>query len=232
MLAAVLAAVLAGCAVTSALAADRPYLVLSNAAAEEDDDAVWSIESTAQFSRQQRSQSLLAEYAFNPVQSLQLELGRNRDRLNRETGLSAELEYKHLFNHIARDGWGWGVSLSLGADKSAEQGWRAGAWTAVVPFSLQVADKAAVLHLNLGLARERGERRHGLAALGVETEVYRRTTLFGELARIGEERLLHLGIRHWIKRDRLAFDLSASRHWAVGQTRVTGLVLGLGWYDL
>ena len=184
-----------------ARAADRPYLVVSSAAAEEDDDAVWSVEAAAQFKRQQRSQTLLAEYAFNPVQSIQLELGRRRDRAAGETGLSAELEFKHLFNHIARDGWGWGLSLSLGADKSADQAWRAGSWTAVLPFSLQLADKAALVHLNLGFARARGERRQALAALGFETEVFRRTTLFSELARVGDERLLHLGLRHWIKRE-------------------------------
>lgn len=217
---------------TGLQAADRPYLVVSGAAAEEDDDAVWSIETAAQFSRQQRSQSLAAEYAFNPVQSLQLEMTRQRDRLAGATGWAAELEYKHLFNHIARDGWGWGLALSLGADKSADQGWRAGSWTAVLPLSLQWADKAALLHLNLGLVRERGERRHGLAALGFEAEVFRRTTLFAEVARSGENRLLHAGVRHWIRRDRLALDLSAQRQWATDQPRYASWVLGLGWYDL
>ena len=217
---------------TGLQAADRPYLVVSGAAAEEDDDAVWSIETVAQFGRQQRSQSLSAEYAFNPVQSVQLEMARQRDRLAGATGWSAELEYKHLFNHIARDGWGWGVALSLGADKSAGQGWRAGSWAAVLPLSLQLADKAALLHLNLGLVRELGERRHGLAAVGFEVEAFRRTTVFAEVARSSENRLLHLGLRHWIRRDRLALDLSAQRRWATDQPRYSSWVLGLGWYDL
>lgn len=223
--------------VGSALAADRPYLVISGAAAEEDDDAVWSIETAVQFSRQLRSQSLAAEYAFNPVQSLQLELTRHRDRVAGATGWAAELEYKHLFNHIARDGWGWGLSLSLGADRATDTGWRAGSWAAVLPMSLQLADKAALVHLNLGLVRERGERRRGLAAIGFEAEAFRRTTVFGEAARSGENRLLHLGLRHWIRRDRLALDVSAQRQWvaeqrAAEQPRYSSWVLGLGWYDL
>lgn len=217
---------------TAAQAADRPYLVVASAAAEEDDDAVWAIESFAQFSRQQRAQGLSAEYAFNPVQSVQLELARHRDRLTRQTGWSAELEYKHLFNHIARDGWGWGVSLSLGASRSADQGWRGGGRSAVLPLSLQWADKSALAHLSLGLVREPGERRQALAALGIEYEVFRRTIVLGEVARTGEERLIHMGVRYWVKRERLALDLSTIRQWAVGQARVSGWLLGLGWYDL
>jgi len=40
----------------------------------------------------------------------------------------------------------------------------------------------------------------------------RRTTLFAEAgARAGEQRLFHGGVRHWVKRDRFAVDLTVGR---------------------
>ncbi len=212
-------------------AADRPYLAVTSAAAEEDDDNVWSLQTAARSDRWLRSVGAVAEYAFDPVRSVQLELTRSRSR-GGEIALGAELEYKHLFNHIARDGWGWGVNVTLGADRTAGERWRAGSWSAVVPISLSMAEKALLGHLNLGLERERGERRHAVLALGLEGQIARGVVVFGELARRGDERLAHVGVRHWIKRDRLALDVSITSRRVDDAPRTQGWVLGLAWYDL
>ncbi len=215
-----------------ALAADRPFLATTGAAAEEDDDGVWSVETVLQSNRAVRAASVAIEYAFDPRRSLQLELGRTRDRLAGESGQFAELEFKYLFNHIARDGWGWGLNLGLGADKANGQGWRGGSWALTMPLSVELGQRVATAHLNLGLVRERGERRHSHLSLGIEGEVARRVTLFAEVVRSGDERLAHVGVRHWLKKEKLALDIAATRQSGEGGGRVSGWVLGLGWYDL
>ena len=210
-------------------AADRPYLTLSSAAAEEDDDQVGSLQTVVRADRLVRSQAVSAEYAFDPLRSVQLEF--TRQRASGQTRLQAELEYKQLFNHIARDGWAWGLSVSLGADRGPGQAWHGGSWGAVLPLSLQLGEAVATAHLNLGLVRERLERRQALAAVGIEGLVARRTLLFAEASGLGQERLLHAGLRYWIRRDRLALDVSVTRRRADGEW-VRGWLLGLAWYDL
>jgi len=106
-------------ACAASLANDRPYLVIASAAAEEDDDNVWAVESWATQLGGLHSLSVAPEYAFNPTTSLQLELGAIRRRDSDESASFAELEFKHLFNHIARDGYGWGVVASLGRSRTA-----------------------------------------------------------------------------------------------------------------
>ena len=54
-------------------ASDRPFLLTSNAAAEEDDDNVWSVETWWQRAGDQRVFNVAPEYAFNPTTSIQFE---------------------------------------------------------------------------------------------------------------------------------------------------------------
>ena len=70
--------------------------------------------------------TIAPEYAFSPDNLLQVEFRRVVDRDN-GNGHEIEIEFKHLFNRIAREGWGWGVVLAL-----TWSGLRA-AWTHVPP---------------------------------------------------------------------------------------------------
>jgi hypothetical protein len=212
-------------------AADRPFLATTSAAAEEDDDQVWTLESWVQRVGSQRGFSIAAEYAFDPTTSVQLEFMRAHDRGTGETDREVEIEFKHLFNHIARDGYGWGVAASLGLDKSEGHGWTGGGASLTVPFTLQLWQGDGLLHLNGGVEKARDTRRAWSLSAAIERTVFRHTTLFAELARTGDTTVLHGGVRHWIKREKLALDLSAQRVRRDG-THETGVVLGLGWYDL
>ena len=87
------------------------------------------------------------------------------------------------------------------------------------------------MHLNAGASWPRGERREWGRSLVLEAEVWRRTTLFGELARLGEATLVHAGVRHWLRRERWALDVSVQRVRSDG-LRESGFVVGVGWYDL
>jgi hypothetical protein len=219
------------CAAAPALA-DRPFLATDSAAAEEDDDNVWSVESWFGRRGGVRTLSIAPEYAFNPTTSVQLELASARDRVARETEHEIEFEVKHLFNHIARDGYGIGVVAALGWDKAGGAGWRRGSASLKLPFTWSFAERSAALHLNGGIDKASGERRAWTRSAAIEGEVAHRTTLFAELARAASERLVHAGVRYWFMREKLAFDLSWQRVRDADNGRASGIVLGLGFYDL
>jgi len=87
-----------------------------------------------------------------------------------------------------------------------------------------------LLHLNAGFTRLR-EQREWITAAALEREVFKRTVLFGEIAHIGDSTLLHGGVRHWVKREKLAVDLSLQRlH--LGSGNHNGGVIGVSWYEL
>ena len=215
----------------SAFAADRPYLLTNNAAAEEDDDGVWSFESFWQRTGSLSLFSVAPEYAFSPTTSVQFELSSERDRDDAGRTQELEIEFKHLFNHIARDGWGWGLVASLSFATDEGTGWRRSAWALRVPLSWQIGSSGVVLHANAGVARERDGPRLWQRSLAAEREVARHLVAFVELGRVGETTLAHGGIRYWVRREKIAVDLSMLRQRSSGM-RDSGAVLGLAFYDL
>ena len=205
---------------------DRPFLLTSNAAADEDDDQVWSLEASWQRTGAERVFSVAPEYAFDPTTSVQLELARASGNAK-----AAELEFKHLFNHIARDGWGWGVHLAAGMASVDDSGWKAQGGSIRLVHTLQLNDGSAMLHVNAGLKKERDERREWIASAAFEHKLPWRSSAFVEVGREDRQTLLHAGVRHWIRRERLALDLAVQQTRSGGE-KAQGVVIGIGWYDL
>lgn len=222
-----IAVTLALCAVV-AEAADRPYLYANSAAAEEDEEQVWSVENWYRQAGRQKSLTVAPEYAFDPDTSLQVEMRRTLDR-HEGNGHEVEIEAKRLFNRIERDGWGWGVVAAIDMERPRGGPWERAVVSLLVPLSLQIGE--GLVHLNAGIAKPRGERRLFTGAIAAEREVWRRTSLFAEIAREPEGRLLHAGLRHWVQRERLAVDLAWQRV-RNDDVRGSGIVLGIAWYDL
>ncbi len=213
----------------AATAGDRPFLATTSAAAEEDDDNVWALQSW--FDRAGRGANSLhsaAEYSFNPTTAVQVEWSRSRVR-GEAASQDLEFEFKHLFNHIARDGWGWGINTSVVLERSQSK-WQRGGWTFTVPFSLKAGDETTI-HANAGVAKPRDAHREWTSALGIEHNLPRRITLFSELAREGESTLAHAGVRHWLKKDKVSIDFGMTQRRADG-VRTSGWVIGLGFSDL
>ncbi len=225
------AAFAAALTASAAQASDRPFLVTSSAAAEEDDDGVWAVETWWQRSKSQQGLSVAAEYGFNPTTSIQIERSRVRDRESGEKAQELELEFKHLFKRIGRDGWGWGVDLSVSASSAVGSSWRTQQWSIKLPYSLVLREGDAMLHINAGLQKRRDERREWVASGAFEHKLGTRTRLFMELGREDRTTLLHGGVRHWLKRDKFAVDFSLQQlRNAEGKQRAA--VIGFGWYDL
>jgi len=216
-------------AATLAQANDRPFQV-ARTAVMEDDEYVWSFESWAQRFGTVRGLSVEPEYTFAAGTSVQLELSRYLDRQNALSGQEAEVEFKQVFNHLARDGYGWGLSLALNTSRNADEGRRRGVGLKL-PFSLALGDSGALLHLNAGLNKETDSRRQWVSALVLEHELFRRTHGFVELAREGSSHYAQVGVRHWLKKEKLALDLALQQHRSDG-VRASGFILGLGFYDL
>lgn len=217
-------------AAMAAQAADRPYLYANSAAAEEDEEQVWSVENWYRQAGRQKSLTVAPEYAFDPDTSLQVEMRRTLDR-NAGSGHEIEIEAKRLFKRIEREGWGWGVVAAIDMERAKGGPWERAAVSLLVPLTLPIGEGEGLVHLNAGVAKPRGERRLVTGAIAAEREVWRRTSLFAEVAREPEGRLLHAGVRHWIKRERLAVDLAWQRMRS-DELRGSGIVLGIAWYDL
>lgn len=228
---AILCAIVLAFTSVAAHAADRPYVFANSGAAEEDEEQVWSVENWFRKAGRQSSLTVAPEYAFDPDNSLQAEFRRVVDR-DSGNGHELEIEFKHLFNRIARDGWGWGVVLALDMERPRGGPWERAALSVSVPFTWQPGEAdTSLVHVNLGVAKPRQERRVFTAVIAAEHEIWRRTSLFAEIARDREGTLQHGGIRHWIKRERLAVDLAWQRVRS-DEVRGSGVVLGLAWYDL
>ena len=213
----------------AAQANDRPFQI-ARTAVMEDDEQVWSFESWAERRGSVRALSVEPEYTFSGGSSVQFQLSRSLDRRGEQTGHEAEVELKHIFNHIARDGYGVAVSAALGVERSAEGGSTRNLGLKL-PISIALGDGGPTLHLSPGLSKASATRRAWTSAVAIDHEVYKRTTAFAELAHEGGLRLAQIGARHWLRKDRLAIDLAWQQQRSA-EGRASGLILGLGWYDL
>ncbi|HEY4067389.1 MAG TPA: vWA domain-containing protein [Burkholderiaceae bacterium] len=213
-----------------ARANDRPFQVARTAVLE-DDEQVWSFESWAQRLGTTRGLSVEPEYSFSGGFSIQAELTRYVDRHDSETGHETEIEFKQIFNNVARDGWGWGLSASLAAERTRESGGTVPSIGIKLPVSIALGEGGGFLHLDAGIGKARDARRAWSGSAGIERELFRRTLFFAELAREGETTFMQVGARHWLKRDKLAIDFSLQQRQADGE-HASGFIVGLGWYDL
>ncbi|MEP7298479.1 MAG: vWA domain-containing protein [Burkholderiales bacterium] len=222
--------VLAALATPVARGNDRPFQVARTAVLE-DDEQVWSFESWVQRLGSVRGLSVEPEYTFAAGTSVQVELTRLADRRGSETGHEAEVEFKQIFNNVARDGWGWGLSATVAAERTQDAGRTVPSIGVKLPLSIALGDGGGFVHLNAGVGKARDARRTWSGAMGIERELFKRTLFFAELAREGETTFMQLGARHWLRRDKLAIDFSLQQQRADG-SRASGFIIGLGWYDL
>jgi hypothetical protein len=58
-----------------------------------------------------------------------------------------------------------------------------------------------------------------------------RNTGFIELGREDRQTLWHSGVRHWVRRDKLALDVGMQQQ-SGADGRAVGAVVGVAWYDL
>jgi hypothetical protein len=219
----------------AARADDRPFLQTSNAVSEDDDEGAWALESWWASVGGYSVFNIAPEYAFTPYTNLQFKAFKSRDSDSGERSRGVETEFKHLFNNTGRDGFGWGMHLSLaqGRDTGSGSGtgWREQSFAAKLIATVPLFEGDAKLHANGGLSKLRDERREWIGSVAFEHKLPWRTTAFVEVGREDRQTLLHTGVRHWIKREKLAVDFSVQQQRS-GSGKESGVVFGVGWYDL
>ena len=199
-----------------ARASDRPYLAATNAVVDEEDDRVIALETWLESSRRFREFRFEPEYNFDPRNAVRVELGINRDRRFDPSlrSRAAEVEFKHLFTDLARSDWGSGVIVSVDRDIPAGNADVAHATWGIGAAGLVTLRPTpdTLAHFNLGAVKPTDAASRLRWALALEHEVVRRTTVFLEAgATANEQRIVHGGIRHWVKRERFAIDLTVGR---------------------
>ena len=208
---------------------DRPFQIARSAVLE-DDEEVWSMESWLERRGTVRGLSIEPEYTFSGGFSIQMQFSRYLDRNGDESGHETEVELKKIFNNIERDGWGLAASAALGHERTHEAG-SVRSLGLKLPLSIKLGDAGTLLHLNPGLSKASGERRAWTSSMGIEQPFYKRSFVFAEVAHEGELRFAQIGVRHWVRKERLAIDFSwQQQRGPLGRT--AGPILGIGWYDL
>ena len=225
---ALMAVLFALCASPAARANDRPFQFARTAILEDDDDQTWSFESWVQRYGSVRGVSVEPEYTFGAGRSVQVELGRFVDRNRAQTGQESEIEFKQLFNYVGSDGWAWGVSAALGVERTQAEG-TVRHLNFKVPLSIALGAHS-YLHLNPGLDLSSGSRRAFTGSAAVEHELFGRAVAFAEFAHEGELRFGQVGVRYWLRREKLAIDFALQQQ-RTEERRGSGFILGLGVYD-
>lgn len=207
---------------------DRPFQIARTAIWEDDEDLTWSIETWLQRYGSVRSLSVEPEHDFGGGLSLQIELGRLLDRLDAQTGYEGEIEFKQLFNHIGNDGYGWGLSAAVGVERTQVEG-TTRHLSLKLPLSIALGAHGYV-HLNPGINFSTGRRPAFTSSAAIAQEVSSRAVVFAELGRERDQRFRQVGVRYWLKREKLALDFSLQLQRGEGQ-RSAGFIIGLGAYE-
>lgn len=231
------AAALVGLALCAggATADERPFVLGDIAVQEEDDERVWEFASRLE-GRRGGGKALDAEieYAFEPSLSVEFGWARRLGDEERETEL--ELGLRKVWRDPARHGLGVAFVIETEAQREAEngerRGWRYGTTTLAMPLSWRWDAAGLWTHLTLGLQHERDEGTKPLAVLALQQPITRRLEAFGEWGAVRErEGVLQGGLRWWVKREKIALDLSVLRR-RDGSERPQSLLLGLTVMDL
>lgn len=209
--------------------ADRPFLATVSAEAEEDDDRVWAVAAWHERTADRRAFTAQAEYAFDPSRSLGVSV--SRARAGDASANAVELEGRLLHWRPARHGFGLGVHLAVEAERASGESWRRSAVSMVVPGMVPLLDGALRVTGNVGWVRPAGAAGRSQIAAAVDGDVARRTTLFAEIARVGDDRLVHAGVRYAIRREKVHVDAGWLRRGDDGRTQ-RGWVVGVAFSDL
>lgn len=215
--------------------ADRPFLATDTAAAEDDDEEVWSADTWLEAGSSFTGLRAGVEYAFNPYNEVAFGVGWGRFK---EDGIKfyereLELEYKHILVDIAKGGWGLGVGLA--AEWEREDGGFEHAGTALtLPFTWRDGQGTTLAHLTPGVFKPSEGKTYGTLGLAVEHEVAPRQVLFAEIAGDSSDdktKLVHAGWRHWLRPGKMAVDVTVGRVKGEGEGR-TFATIGLSLFDL
>ena len=206
---------------------DRPFLRTTHALASEDEDG-WEVSTMLVANRHGQSLSTQIERDLSATHRLEVEFGGSTHALAPES--EQGLRLRSLWRSPADTGWGFATKLGIEPGRSGEDEGRRTQAQGV--FSWTPAPGHWV-HLNLGWQWRQGAGRTAMNALAWQGEWTPSRSVYAEAAGTGDgrDRLLHMGVRHWLKAHRLALDTGVGRQ--TGSERPGEfLVVNLSFFDL
>lgn len=198
-------------AVMRAHADDRPFLRTTHAMAGDDEDG-WETSTTLVRNRHGSALSLQLEHDLNSTHRIEAEWGQTRGTLAPDPEQGLRLRSLWVSPTVA----GWGLATKLGIEP-AREGETGRRHQALAVATLPLLDERLWLHANLGWqwqdAAAGQARRSTVGSLAAHAVLPPRRWLYAELAHSdhGQERLSHLGLRHWLRSNRLALDTGWGR---------------------
>ena len=222
----------AALAAPAARADDRPFLRTATAVVEDDDERVFEFSATGLSHRHGDGLSLQGGYSFSPTLSAEVELGVSRDRAEGSRGREVGIGVWQAWIDPASEGWGLAGKLGAEWDRDAAGEPLQRTLRGVVAASLPLSGKQVWLHANAGVEQREGQGRAGIWSLALQGELDRRWALFGELASSSRrDELAQVGVRRWLRRDKIALDLGIGRE-RIADDRRGFVAAGLAFYDL
>lgn len=183
---------------------------------ESDREGAFSVETWLSSGRGLTGFDTALEYALNPYNAVAVSATLNRLKDNGAKSYQREydLAYQHNFVDTPREGYGLGFRIS-GAWTRANGTMHRDGWEVTLPFSWRHEPGGGTLvHVTPGYVSPHGASEYVSWALGVQQGLAPRDVVFAEAAgdRSNDDRMLfHGGWRHWLKRNKVAFDLTAGR---------------------
>lgn len=227
----VLAGLLCIGAVLRTHADDRPFLRTTHALASDSDDA-WEVSTMAVANRHGWALSSQIERDLSATQKLEIEFGHSPNALGPEA--EQGLRLRSLWVSPANAGWGWATKLGIEPRRAGDDTGRRTQAQSV--FSWSPAE-GSWLHLNLGWQwrqlAEGGQQRSGTYALALQHAGSAQRGWYAETAGTsdGRDRLLHMGLRHWLQAHKLALDTGIGRQ-AGSERSGPFITINLNFFDL
>jgi len=209
---------------------DRPFLRTTHALAAEDED--WEISVMAVANRHGHALSTQIEHDVTARQKLEIEFGRSPHAQGPEP--EQGLRLRSLWVSPAQLGWGLATKLGVEPPRADEREGRRQQAQGVFSWS---PARGSWLHLNLGWQWRHPDlqatQRTTLQALAWQQAWTSQRWWHAEAAGTGDgrDRLLHLGLRHWLSNRRLALDTGIGRQYGSERTGAF-MAINLNFYDL
>lgn len=229
-------ALLWACAVSLVYAEDSPYLRLDTALVEGDDENQFEFASRYSKSSDDDNTQASLGYSFNPLFSVEGQLGWTNYRNGDDRETEAQLSARYVLVDHNRDDWGLALIGSYQWQKIGDAAMQDEGPAFNLAFTKPFGEKTGNLHLNLGASRQNSTGDTCATwGVGVDVPLAQKAMVFAEFAgRDTTDQVTHGGLRWWLKYGKIALDISMSSTKTLGDMGATTerFHAGLVFFDL
>ena len=229
-------ALLWACGMPLAHAEDAPYLRLDTALVEGDDENQFEFATRYSGSNGDSISKASLGYSFNPLLSVEVQLGHTEYRNGDDREAEVELSTRYVLVDHNRDDWGLALKAAYQQQSSGNASFKEEGPALNVVFTKPFGEKTGNLHLNLGASRQNSKVNTSATwGIGVDVPLAQRAMLFAEFSgRDTTDQVIHGGMRWWLKYGKIALDTSMSNTMTFGNSgsATERYHIGLVFFDL